>query len=1087
MSDAPPPPLPPKATDPKAIDNVLHAGHNIGPEWGGVIGWFAHNHVAANILMLLFIVGGMLAISGMQTETFPPIDPKTISIHVAYPGATPYEIADSITNRIENELTGINGVKRIVAIASEGSGAVYVSLKDFIDQNEVYNDVETAVNGLVDFPPADAERPIITKIDVVQDVMRIAVYGQATPESLKYWAKLIEDGLTQRPEISMTHISGVLDNQISVEVSEQTLQHYDLSLSDISTAIRAFSIDIPAGTIESTSGDILLRIQERRYRAEDFQTIAVKTLPTGATLYLGDIANIIDGFEDQNLISRFNNKPAAFITIQRSSSEDALEIASAAKTYLSSLSLPHGLTIALQEDRTNTLKERISLMLRNAVLGFALVFVILLLFLDLKLAFWTSIAIPVSFLGGLMIVSFMGYSINMVSLFALIVVLGIVVDDAIIVGESIFEAQEKYHDNPHAVMHGVKRVISPVAVGVTTTIAAFAPLIFSTGTLGQIIKVIPIMVIPILIVSLLEAFFILPAHLSSPKRWSQGIVSDIRRTVTAGLTRLIQRGILPFAQLTIRWRYVTLAAFFAWGIVTAGMLSSGTVRFVFFPRIESDRVDIALKMPVGTAFSDTQAVMEHINTAALKTRATLSETYGKDIVDNLSLTIGESSSSSNPGANGSNLLGNHLGKLRIRLISSEARDISSAEVEAMIRKRIGTLPTIEQLSFESSAMGEDADIEVELTHPDNAQLTQAADALKNRLTQIEGTKEVADDFEAGKAEYVFSLTPEGLAAGVTPALLGQQLRHAYFGLETERLQRGGEDVLVYVRYPKAERESLSSLANARIRLPSGDTVPLAAVATVSEQTGYSRITSVNGMRTVSVTADVDYAITTPNTVMAAMTDHILPELTTRFPGLNYSFEGQSREQNEDLASLGRNAIIALMLIYILLGAQLRSYVQPIVIMSAIPFGVFGAIWGHFLLGYDFNFISLFGIVALSGIVVNDSVVLMDYFNMQKRAGLSTYDAILQAIERRFRPILLTTLTTSLGLLPILMETSMQARFLIPMVISLAVGIIFATAIILLLIPNLLVIIEDIKSLSRRGRIIVSRRASRLTRQLIRRL
>ncbi len=1051
--------------------NEPHAeqsGHTISAEWGGIIGWFAHNHVAANILMMLFVVGGLISVASMRTETFPTVDPRLIAVSVSYPGATPYEVAESITSRVEEALTGIDGVKRITGTATEGYGVVQVELKEFADADDVYNDVETAVNGLSDFPPGEAERPTIKKTKVTQTVLRAALYGDVSEETLAYWTEALDDEIRQLPEVSLTSTSGLRDYQISVEVSENTLRHYDLTLSEISQAIQAFSLDIPAGTIEASQGDIQLRIQQKRYDAEAFSSIAVRTLEDGSVLRLGDIAMIDDGFDDVNLISTYEGQRASFITVQRSENEDTLTVAGAAKAYLDQVALPEGLHIALQTDRTFILKERISLMLRNAILGFMLVFIILLLFLDLKLAFWTSVAIPVSFLGGLMLIYMMGYSINMISLFALIVVLGIVVDDAIVTGESIFDAQEKYHNNPHAVMHGVKRIISPVTVGVTTTMAAFAPLIFSSGTFGQIIKVIPIAVIPILAVSLMEAFFILPSHLESPKRWSRGILADIKTHFSKGLERVIERFVLPLARLSIRWRYVTLAIFIGWGIITAGLFTSGTVRFVFFPRIESDRVNISVTMPRGTPFSTTTDVMERVGSAVKSVRSELSEKSGHDIFEGTSLSVGESSSESNPAAGAHGDSGSHLGQVRIKLVPSGERAYSSVDIENMIRERIGDIPGVEELAFESSLMGSDADIEIELSHSNDAMLNQAADALKEEIAKIEGTYAITDSFQDGKTEYLFDLTPEGLAVGLTPEILGQQLRSTFFGLEAQRLQRGRNEVLVYVRYPKEEREDLATLSRARIRLDDGREVPLSSVASITEQVGYSSISTVDGNTVVHVTSNVNYDVTTPNDVIASLESSAMPALKSRFPGLGYSLEGESRKQREDMSSLGRNMIIALLAIYVLLGAQLRSYLQPVIIMSAIPFGIIGAIWGHFLLGYDLSFVSMFGIVALSGVVVNDSVVLMDYFNMQKKIGLTTYESAISAIQRRFRPILLTTLTTSLGLLPMLMEPSKQAKFLIPMVISLAVGILFATTIILLLVPNLVMIVDDVKIMLRRA-------------------
>lgn len=1033
----------------------------------GLIAWFAENHVAANILMGLFLVGGIISVLNMRTETFPQIDPRLITVSVVYPGATPFEVEDGITSRVEEALIGTDGVKRITAKASEGYGLISVELEDFANADDVYNDVETSVNGLSDFPPEDAERPIVTKAKITPNVMTLALHGEVSEDTLRYWAETIENDVQQIDGVANITLRGIRGYEISVEVSETALRQYDLSLEDVSNAIRAFSTDVPAGTVESVQGDILLRVQEKRYTGQEFEKIPLRTLDDGSTLTISDIGTVVDGFEDKNVISKFNADRATFIEIARSETADTLTIASEVKEYLDSLSLPTGLNLTLQQDRTTVLKDRMNLMTRNAILGFMLVFVVLLLFLDLKLAFWTSMAIPVSFLGGLMFIHFMGYSLNMISLFALIVVLGVIVDDAIIVGESIFDAQQREPNNPHATLKGVYSVLAPVTVGVTTTIAAFAPLIFSTGTLGQIIGVIPIVVIPILIVSLLEAYFILPAHLSKRGQWSKGIMATIRDKFADQLNKFVENYIIPTAQFAMNWRYATLAFFIGFAIVTAGMVTSGTIRFVFFPQIESDEITIDVEMPVGTPFDVTERTMLRIEEEVEEVRQEV-ESEGQTVYESTSLNIGQTSTDGGPGRTPSSSGANNLGQLKLKLVSSDFREQSASDIEGMIRKRIENIPGIEKLKFQSSLVGDEADIAIDLSHPDVEVLNQAADLLKNALNNIEGTQEVIDSFDPGKTEYVFSLTSEGLAVGLTPFELGRQLRSAFFGLEAQRFQRGTSEIIVYVRYPKIDRENIATLQDTRIRLSDGREVPLNTVAEIKTQQGFSSINTVNGRRIVSVTADVDTNVTTPNVVVENILENTVPELEERFAGLSATLEGESREQREDLASLSQNMLIALLIIYVLLGAQLRSYIQPLVIMSAIPFGVVGAIWGHFLLGIDLTFISMFGVVALTGVVVNDSVVLMDYLNIKRREGDNTFDSAIAAIKRRFRPILLTTLTTSLGLLPILLETSLQAQFLIPMVVSLATGIIFASVIILLLIPILIVIIDDIQQLFARA-------------------
>jgi multidrug efflux pump subunit AcrB len=1029
---------------------------------GGLIAWFAKNHVAANILMMLFIFGGLLSIKGMRSETFPSIDPRLITISVLYPGATPYEIASSITKRAEEALIGVEGIKRISSTASEGNGLIIISLEDFSNTDDVYNDVKTIINSLSNFPPENAERPLITKVRVTPNVMTLALYGDVGEEAIKYWAETIEDEIRQLPGVSLVDVSGVRQSEISIEISEFNLRKYGLSLDDIDRAIKNHSSDIPAGSIESKQGEILLRIQDKKYNGVDLEKVIVKGLPDGSKVTIGDIGKVIDGFEDINLISKFNGQRSAFIDIKRSETVDTLKVDKIIKDYLEKIQLPKGLKISIEKDETAALKDRISLMLRNGILGFMLVFLILLLFLDLKLAFWISAAIPVSFLGGLMIMQQLGFSINMISLFALIIVLGIVVDDGIIIGESIFESQAR-DKSPSAVLNGVRAVIAPVTIGVVTTMAAFAPLIFSTGTLGQIVAVIPVIVIAILFVSLLEAYFILPSHLLNPTLWSRGLVADIRNIFSSRLEYFVDQTLVPFVKKAVNLRYITLGVFFCMIIITFMLVKFGVIRFVFFPQIESDRIAIEVTMLKGTPFSVTKDALLKIEQAVTDVRDEIDKDSKISAFKTIAVSIGAISNGNSPFQNSSSRNDSNLGEVRIRLVSSDFRKYSASEIESMIRKKIGHLPSVDNIIYKSSLVGDEADVEIELSYPDKEILRNIANELKTKISLIKGTREIMDNSQNGKSEYVFKINEKGNALGITPSYLGKYLRSAYFGLESQRFQRGSSEVKIYVRYPKKERESLESLKNMRIRLIDGREVPLSTVANIERQDGFSQVKSVDGKQVITVTSDVDIAQTTPGDVIKVLEEEILPSLKLKYPRLDYSFEGQSREQKEDLSSLGRNMMIALLLIYVILGAQLRSYAQPFIIMFSIPFGIVGATLGHLLLGYDLTFISMFGIVALTGVVINDSVVLMDYLNKQHLLGYSIYDSAILAVRRRFRPILLTTLTTSLGLLPILLETSIQAKFLIPMVISLAMGIIFATVIILVLVPCLVVILNDVKS------------------------
>jgi len=1033
------------------------------PDAGGLIGWFSNNHVAANILMFFLLIGGVFSLGVMRRETFPSIDPNLITVSVVYPGATPYEIEESITGRIEDTLQGIEGVKRIKSTASEGLGVVNVEVKEFADQNEVYDDVETAVNGLSSFPPQDAERPIVQKVKLTPNVMTLALFGEVSTQTLRHWADTIDEELRQLPGVSLTSVRGIPEYQISIEVSEERLRKYGMSLEQIRQRIRQFSTDIPAGNVESQRGEVLLRVQERKYTGAELAEIPLETLEDGSVLTLGDVAEIDDGFQDTNIISRYNGQPAAFIDVNRSESQDTIRVAEVIEEYLEELDLPQGLDLRILSNQTTILQDRISLMVRNALVGFVLVFFILLLFLDLKLAVWTSAAIPISFLGGMMILHFLGYSLNMISLFGLIIVLGIVVDDGIVVGESVFEEQSRDPKNPFANIKGVRSVIAPVTVGVLTTMGAFAPLMLSTGTLGQIIGVVPAVVIPILFVSLLEAYFILPSHLSYPTRWSKGPLKALREGVAKGLHWVIEKGVTPLSRFCIRWRYATLVFFVGVVILGVSLVTSNRVRFVFFPQIEGDEINISLSMPTGTPFSSTLEAAGQIEEAIETVRNRLHE--GKELgpFESFSLTAGSRRAGGDgPGGGGGNESGSNLAEFTVKLVPSDYREGSASEIESLIREEAGIVPGVDTLTFISSLVGSDPDIEVELSHPDETTLIEAAAYLRQALLDIPGTLNVDNSFEEGKKEWVFSVSAQGLAAGLTSEELGRQLRAAYFGAEADRVQRGNSEVILYVRFPKDDRERLDTLEDTRIRLPDGTELPLGVVANRFQQTGFSKIETVDGRRVVSVTADADLSQTTPNEILAILDQNTLPDLTTRYEGLRALYAGETQDQSEDLRSLGQNMMIALLLIYVVLGAQLRSYIQPFIIMTSIPFAIVGAILGHYALGYDLTFISLFGVVALSGVAVNDSVVLMDYYNKRRLEGTSPQDSAAQAVSRRFRPIILTTMSTFFGLLPMLTETSVQARFLIPMVVSITMGILFCTVIILLVIPCLLMMVEDVK-------------------------
>lgn len=1033
---------------------------------GGIIAWFVSNHVAANLLMLFFLGSGLFAVSSMRSEVFPQVDLRNITVTVAYPGATPYEVEDGITRRVEEAISGIEGIDRVRSTAAEGVGSIVAELEDFANESQVLSDIKDGVDRLADFPPEDAEEPSISKSSLTSGVVTLVVYGDGSEMAIRQNAERIRDDLLQIPDISLVSLSGVRNLEISVEVSESTLRQYGLTLREVANAISTSSLDLPAGSVKTVAGEILLRTSARRRTGREFENVVIRSNIDGSILALSQIATVRDGFIENDLISLFNGEPAARIDVSRSGDQDALEIEEKVNAYIETLTLPHGLKLDIANSQTEILRDRINLLLRNAILGFALVFLTLVFFLDLKLAFWTSMGIPISFLGGLMIASMFGVTISMVSLFALIVVLGIVVDDAIVAGENIFAAQEAGETGSQAALSGVREVVAPVTVGVLTTIAAFAPLLFSTGILGQIMAPVPIIVIGVLLVSLFEAFFILPSHLSQSNRWSRGTLSRIQARVNNGLHIVTQSVLRPTVALCIRFKYATLAASFGLIIIMVGVVQGGYVRFVFFPQIEGDTLQATVTMPKGTPFEVTQKAAQTVIDALEQLRAdmdALTPDGTPSIFTTTSVTIGQQTSQGGGPRGGSSSNGTHLATITAEIISGDTRVRSARELEHLWRTEIGEIPGANYIEIESALFAGSDDVDIQLSHADEDIVLVATNRLKQELATIAGVVEIEDSLDIGKRQLDFELTPAGFAAGLTTNDLARQIRQSFYGEEVERLQRGRDEIKVLVKYPLSERRALSQIYDMRIRLSDGSEAPLLTMATVTESRGFSTIQRVDGRRIASVTAEVDEAITTPNDVNALIESDILPNLLRDIPGLSYSKEGDARSQSEDLAALGGNLLIALFIIFVMLATQLKSYIQPIIILMAVPFGFIGAILGHLLMGHDLTFISIFGMVALSGVVVNDSIVLVDYYNTLVASGVEKSQAAVDAATRRFRPILLTTMTTSLGLLPMLLETSRQAQFLIPMAISLAFGIIFASGIILVLVPTMTMIVEDWRS------------------------
>ena len=857
------------------------------------------------------------------------------------------------------------------------------------------------------------------------------------------------------PSVSLVSLFGAKDYEISIEVKQENLRSYGLSINDIAGAVRDSSLNLSSGEIRTKAGDLLLRTNKKSYSGEEFEDIIVKALPNGSLLRLKDIAQIKDGFTEDELIHEFNGKKSLFLKIQKSDSEDAIAIAQDIRTRLATYSPPKGIEIDIWDDATETTKNYLSIMIRNGILGFILVFLFLVLMLDLRLATWVAMGVPITFFGAFIFFDFFGVNFTFFTLLALVIVLGIVVDDAVVVGENIIAEQEAGLKGIEAARKGISGVAAPVTVGVLTTMAAFAPLGLVSGFLSQFYQAVPIVVITVLLMSLIEAFLILPAHLTHGSNWSRWPLDSIQQAVSRGLATFRETVIIPQVQNAIRYRKTTITASVLFFALAMSLVAFKVVRFEFLPSIESTRISANLAFPIGTPFEVTQAAAERLVSAAER----VNENAQGNSFKSVSMTVGgQTSIGGGPFGGGRVTMGNHLASIQIGLNPEPLRKLSADELERSWRNEVGQIPGVEKLNYVSQFFGNPSDIAFELTHQEDAILSQAVEELKARYEEFPAMYEIQDSNTPGKRQYDIELTPAGLAAGLSPADVAIQLRQLFYGEEVQRIQRGREELRVMVRYPEDERQSTVNFFDVRIRLADGTEAPLTALATVTENRSYSSIERVNGRRIVTVSGRVDRAVMMPQDIETELTTTILPALKDKYVGLQINEAGFRGDERESLASLGRLALLAMLIIYALLASLLRSYSQPLIILAGIPFGAAGAFIGHFILGYNLSFYSLFGVVALAGVVVNDSLILMDKYNRFMSEGNYTCEeAVLKAAERRFRPIFLTTATTSLGLMPLIFETSTSAQFIVPLAISLATGILFASILILFVVPTMIVI------------------------------
>ncbi|MCP4292925.1 MAG: efflux RND transporter permease subunit [bacterium] len=1037
----------------------------------GLIRWFANNHVAANLLMLVIAVAGIGSALSIKQEVFPELQMDIITVTVPYLGATPGEVEEAVCIRVEEQVHSVDGIKKITSKASEGMGMIMIELDRGVDVRKALDDIKSEVDRIVTFPE-ETEKPIISQVERKNQVIDVVIYGDATEKTLKILADKVRDDLLALPDITYATVGGTRPYEISIEVSEENLQAYGLTLSEVTRAVKLGSLDLPGGSVKTDVGEILVRTKGQLYTGDEFGQIVIITALDGSQVTLDKIATINDGFADVESASFLDRKPASMVSVYRTGQQGVLTVTSVAKEYVEQMKnqMPPGVELSTWHDRSTIYQGRMNLLGKNGIIGLILVFLTLAISLEFRLALWVTIGLMISFLGAFWVLPFFGVSLNMISMFAFIVSLGLVVDDAIVVGENVYAHREMGKSRLKAAKMGTLEVGGPVTFAVLTTIVAFLPLAFVDGSMGKFMFNIPVVVIAILIFSLVESLLILPAHLSTIKmkkhdpNQEPSLYARLKNGFNDIVEKVLNQVYRPTLEFALSHRGLVVAISLSTLIVTMGWFAGGHIKFTFMPNVDADNLVAALTLPQGTTLEDAVKAVNQLESSLEQTIAEFGADRAEDsepIIKHISTSVG-----SQPRTNERNETpdfgGAHMVEVNAELLAAELRNIPSPKMAARWRELCGPITGAVAVSFSADLFHGGKPVYVQLSSPNTDDLLAAGRRLKSDLAAYPGVQDITDTFREGKVEMKLSLKPEARTLGITLSDLARQVRAGFYGDEAMRIQRGRDEVKVMIRYPEDERSSLGNIEAMRIRTPAGDQVPFVRVAHVEIGRGFASIERADRKRVVGVTADIDQSVANADEINRDLREEILPRLLASYPGLHYSMEGQQKEQAESLGSLVRGFLMAMLLVYVLLAVMFKSYLQPVIVMSAIPFGIVGAIWGHILMGLNLTLISMFGVVALTGVVVNDSLIMIDFINRSRREGQDIKEALMNSGMRRFRPIMLTSVTTFAGLTPLILEKSLQAKFLIPMATSLGFGVMFATFITLLLVPVSYSILADAK-------------------------
>ena len=1046
----------------------------------GPIAFMARNSVAANVLMAFLVLAGLAAATNLVQEILPELSLDRVQILVEYPGATPGEIEESVVGKIEEQIRGVEGLDRLEATASEGLGSVIAEFKTGTDINRAINDVKAEVDRIITFPE-EARRPQVREITSRQNVIRLLVHGDVSERALKQLAYDIEEGISSLPEVSLAEVSGARPYEVSIEVPVSRLRALGLTLEDVALAVRQGSIELSAGRISTGDEEILVRTLGRNYDQGDFEDIIVLTRPDGTSVRLSEIATVRDGFADTDLSVHYNGTRAVGIDVYRASNEKVLEIAEAVREYLAGEvlpALPPGVGVEIWKDDSVEVAGRLGLMIENALLGLALVLAALTLFLEVRLALWVAIGLAVSFIGTFLFMGFLGVSVNMFSLMALVLALGIVVDDAIVVGESVFTQRERGVGGVAAAIRGTRRVSAPVIFAVLTTATAFAALLSAPGPQGELGRPIPLVVITVLLISLVESLLVLPNHLShlpapgaSREGWLSRRLTRVRGRVDVLLKRVQDGPLDRGLRLAVDQPAIVLASATGLLVLTLAAVSAGVVPNQFLTPIAGEVVSANLEMPVGTPGERTASVAAQLEAAGHRAvqRISRERDVAADLLEvGVALTVGQSAELFDPlGGNAVVAARGHLGAVQFKLIGWERHDIAPSTFERIWREEVGALPDARSLSISSNLITLGLPVHFELSHPDPDRLAMIADEFVTELNGIDGVFDVRSNLDEGFRELQLKLKPAARTLNLEVGHFASQVRSAFFGAEALRVQRGREDVGVFVRLPEEERNSAADVERYLVRTPGGE-VPLGQVASAGFARSAATIHRMDGRRAVTVTADVDPLLATGQQVNRSLEDGILERLSAEDGLFEHTFGGQREQQEQAIADLSRSLFLALLVMYALMAIPFGSYTQPLIILAAVPLGVIGAVIGHMLLGLSLGIWSMYGLIGVSGVVVNDSLMMIKFVNDLRASGVPTRDAIITGAKDRFRAILLTSVTTFMGVAPLVFETSTHAQHLVPLAASVGFGVLIATVLLMLVVPALLAVQSAVRSARRRA-------------------